>query len=187
MEVIVSTTDKVLSYSYYPGYIKDEDEINLPTEDWGDFNLSYQSEYIFDIPVQDDSQLGRIVYTEYLNDLKKYDSTMNVLIPFNQKKTFEQIKKQLIMGNPKLECMPDCILKSFPAYYNNHDKDLIDIPMRTINTGIVLRADINGDESKIVVMEILQDGTKRYITESEGFFYYETDTKLSDLKEVLEL
>ena len=176
-EVIVADNNIINEYLYYPGYIREEDEVELQVADsWEIFNNKYFMEKIYCINVSEVNLLGRVVFTEYLEDLEKYDSFTNVAKPeLNNGKTFEQIKAQLIMGNPKLEVMPDCILKSFPAYYNRHEHDLVDIPMRTINTGVVIRADINGDH--FVIMEILEDGTKRFVTESEGFYYYETESQ----------
>lgn len=183
-EVLVADSNIIKEYLYYPGYVKNEDMVDLEyAPDWDTFNDKYIMEKIYYIGVQNDDYLGRVVFTEYLEDLMKYDSFTNVLMPELREKTFEKIKEQLILGNPKLGVMPDCILKSYPAYYNRHDHDLVDVPMRTINTGVVIRADINGNH--FVVMEILEDGTKRYITESEGFFYYEAETpniKLKDYK-----
>lgn len=182
--VVVTSTDMISGLYYHEGYELSEDEVQLQTLGWDIFNEHYVNEYIHAYHIQNKQYIGKLVYTEYLYDIKNKPISSNAIIPTDQYKEFSDLKEQLLVGNPNLEVMPDCILKSFPHYYNRHKQDRLDIPRRAINPGIVIRADENGSDPNIVVVEFLPNGTKRYVTDKECFIYYETDTKNSNIGEL---
>lgn len=180
--VVVTTTDMIKDLYYHPGYQLEENEVDLPIIDWNIFNEKYPNEFIHTFPIQNKQYLGRLVYTEYINDIKSI--TDNVVVPQDQYKEFLDIKEQLLAGNPDLSVLPDCILKSFPHYYDRHKMDRLDFPRRAINPGVIIRADENDSDPYIVVMEYLKDGTVRFVTDRECFIYYETETKHVNIGEL---
>lgn len=182
--VVVTTTEMIRNLYYHPGYKIGEDEVNLPIIDWDSFNAKYVNEFIHTYPVQNKQYLGRLVFTEYIKDIKEKSITSNVLIPEDQYKEFSDIKEQLLIGNPDLSVLPDCILKSFPYYYDRHKMDRLDIPRRAINPGVIIRADENDSDPYIVVMEYMNDNTVRFVTDRECYIYYETETRHVNIGEL---
>ena len=183
---VLCTTVDMMELIFNPVIIKmatderiDTDNIvELPEErDIRLFLNKYKSEPLFPYNIQREELLGKIVFTEYIRDIKNFNKSSNMFNKVNSKKPFEKIKEQLIIANPKLKLMPDCILRSFPHYYSRRDKDLMDIPRRAINTGVVIRCDeLSSPVDRTIVVELLEDGTKRYVTDHEAYIYYDSDT-----------
>lgn len=181
--VIIPDRDWLELMIYYPGYIPSKNEVIFrQANSWEEFNREYMSDMTYHYPIQNNEILGTLVFSEYYNDIITYDSAVNRMVVdySKQYKPFEQLKEQLLIGNPSLEKMPDCILKSYPHYYDRHKKDRVDIPRRAINSGIVIRS----DKDHTVILEILEDGTKRYVCDDEGFFYYESESEKTNIKEL---
>jgi len=181
--VLLLDKDWIDTLIYYPGFTPEENEVVFrQAETWEEFNREYKTEKIYQFPIQMEEMLGTLVFSEYYNDIINYDSGVNRLSMDYQSqfKTFEQIKEQLLIGNPALKKVPDCILKSFPHYFNRHYHDRSNIPRRAINTGVVIRC----DNEAAVILEILEDGSYRYVCDDEGFFYYESESERSNIKEL---
>lgn len=181
--VILPDRDWLELMIYYPGYQSDTNEVIFrKAKSWSEYNREYRNDMIYEYPLQNTEILGTVVFSEYYNDIITYDSSVNRMVVdmSKQYKPFEQIKEQLLIGNPGLAKMPICILKSFPHYYDRHKKDRVDIPRRAINSGVVIRSDID----HTVILEILDDGSYRYVCDDEGFFYYETESDKVNIKEL---
>lgn len=190
-KVIVTSTEKISRMWYYPEYIMEDNELYLPRAwNWKKFNKERKLDFVHPLPVQNRTYLGMPVMTEYYHDILKYDSIVNRMPESpDQHITFEQIKEHLYLSDPELQKakVPDVILKSFPLYYSRHEHHNLDIPRRAINYGVLIRVDeqhiLGGDG--IVVAEIREDKSIRYVTGSEAFVYFDTDSKKVDLTEIL--
>lgn len=185
-KVLVTTTNKINRMWYYPEYTMADNEFYLPRAwNWKKFNKERSLDFVHPAPVQNRTYLSMPVMTEYYHDILKYDSIVNRMSESpDQHPTFEQIKEHLYLGDPELQKakVPDVLLKSFPFYYSRHEHHNLDIPRRAINYGVLIRVDdkhiIGGDG--IVVAEIMEDKSIRYVTGSEAFIYIDIDSKKVD-------
>lgn len=157
---------------------------------WMQFNYLYDREPIFSYKAQNTKMIGKIVYTEYWKDLTRYryDDPIRIVTadPNQFDKPWEEIKEQILEGNPDLDILPDCVLRGFPHYYNKRKKEFGDFPRRPINTGVIIKYDesnIGPGEGKIVVAEYTPTGL-RFVTDKEAFIYYETDTDKTDISKL---
>lgn len=190
-KVLVTSTDKISRMWYYPEYTMADEELYLPRAwNWKKFNKERKFDFVHPLPVQNHTYLGMPVMTEYYHDILKYDSIVNRMPESpDQHTTFEQIKEHLYLSDPELQKtkVPDVLLKSFPLYYSRHEHHNLDIPRRAINYGVLIRVDeqhvLGGDG--IVIAEIMEDKSIRYVTGSEAFIYFDTDSKKVDLTEIL--
>ena len=192
--VIVCNTKDIDDLRYPPEYVMADCELWRPfSRDWDDFNKSYIREITFGVPIQNTDLVGIPVVTEYYKDILTYDSAVNRLKePKDQHKTFEQIKKQLQMiiadpNDPKLERIPDVILRSFPLYFPRHEHNMVDVPRRAMNIGVILRCDESGvfpNSHGLVVAEYMSDGSIRFVTGKEAFIYYEEDSRCTNIAEL---
>lgn len=182
-KIIVTSTREIERMCFYPEYTMSTDELYLPrARDWKQFNRERKLDKVHPIPVQHLEYLYMPVMTEYYHDIIKYDSIVNRMPESSdQHPTFDQIKEHLYISDPDLQKnkVPNEILKSFPLYYSRHEHHNLDIPRRAINYGVVIRCDesnlVGGDG--LAIAEIMEDGTKRYVTGSEAFIYFDTDSK----------
>lgn len=184
-QVITGSTVDLKRMVQYPKYTLATNEVLLNiAETWDQFNNERKFDKIFGIHYPHKLEfIYKPVYTEYYKDILAYDSAVNRLSSSpDQHKTFEQIKEQLIAGNPDNEKLPDEILKSFPTYYPRHEHHILDIPRRAINSGVLIRCSERViDDQPEVVVEVMEDGSYRYITGKEAFIYVETDTSSVDM------
>ena len=149
------------------------------------FFEKYNAEKIWEYPVQDFDLLGRIVWIEYnrsLTDAKSSDNTIHTTdaetgedIPIKNDFTFTAAMRDwIIQNNRKLERQPDYYLAYYPYTYNVHSQSRIDMPRRSYTQGIIIRADVQSVEPHIVVMEITDNNTIRFICDDEARFYIDT-------------
>lgn len=180
-KIIVTSTAKIRRMWNYPGYDMSDNEFWLPRAgNWKKFNKERKLDFVHPVPVPNSLYMGIPVVTEYYGDILKYDSVINRLPESpDQHPTFEQLKEHLYLSDPELQekKVPDVILKSFPLYYSRHEHHILDIPRRAINYGAVIRCDespvLGGDS--IVVAEIMDDNSIRYVTGSEAFIYFDDE------------
>lgn len=128
------------------------------------------------IGIQDEPYLGMEVRTEYDIDLslEKDDRMLQNRNIYN--KLSNDTMKQMIRRNPILYSMPEEIFNSYPYYYSWRDKSYADNSRRAINKGYIIRADKQGSvEPELVVMEVLDDNSVRFVTQHEARFFYNTE------------
>ena len=88
--------------------------------------------------------------------------------------------KQMVRRNPKLYSLPEEIYNSYPHYYSWRDKSYADNSRRAINKGYIIRADKQGSvEPELVVMEVLENDSVRFVTQHEARFFYNTDNMIT--------
>lgn len=128
------------------------------------------------IGIQDEPYLGMEVRSEYDIDLslEKDDRMLQNRNIYN--KLSNDTMKQMIKRNPILYSMPEEIFNSYPYYYSWRDKSYADNSRRAINKGYIIRADKQGSvEPELVVMEVLDDNSVRFVTQHEARFFYNTE------------
>ena len=161
-----------------------------PNEPFGPYDLlaffeKYNIEKIWEYPVQDYDLLGRIVWIEYnksLNDSKSSENTIHTTdsetgedIPIKNDFTFTSAMREwIITNNRKLEREPDYYLAYYPYTYNIHAQTRIDMPRRSYTQGVIIRADVQGVEPHIVVMEVTDNNVIRFVCDDEARFYFDT-------------
>ena len=149
-------------------------------------NQTYDNDLFFDklyyekvnfIGIQDEPYLGMEVWSEYDTDLSLEKDTERMLDNRNKYgKLSKETMKEMIRRDPILYSMPDEIFNSYPYYYSWRDKSFADNSRRAINKGYIIRADKQGSvEPELVVMEVLEDGSVRFVTQHEARFFYNTD------------
>lgn len=151
------------------------------------FNKLY-NEKIHLYPEQDIRLLGVEVISEYDTDLSLPKNTEGVINKKNDHRFTAEMKAQMDKMDPLLYCMPEEIYRSYPHWYDVHEPSYIDNPIRAINHGYIIRADIQGSiEPELVVMEVLKNNTLRFVTQYEARFYYQTGTekKVHDIHNAL--
>lgn len=177
--VIVTTTQNIGNLFVYPGYeFKTYDgyeELILPSVDWNIFNHKYQREVVYNFPIQDTDYIARPVYIEYYNDLfnLNYKKQLEEIDLSDRKLDIEKIREKIISVNPNLDVFDNSFLIRYPAYYENHLKDMLDIPLRVVHKGYVIRVDKNANEAFIVVIQMNEDGSYRFLTDREATFYFD--------------
>ena len=159
--IIIGDTREIRKYTIYPGYeyssFRGLSEVHMNMcETWDEFNNEYNSEVFFMVHSQNADYVGKPVYTEFYKDLIPYTHEDNIL--------------------PR-------------EYYQNPDarinQDMINVPLRTLNQGYVIRADENGNLANFVVMlEDPNTHVRKYILGSEGYFYINTEDPLKSLQEL---
>lgn len=132
------------------------------------------------IGIQDEPYLGLEVWTEYDTDLS-LDKNEQMLQNRNKYgKLPEETMEIMIKRNPILYSLPEEIFNSYPYYYNWREKSFADNSRRAINKGYVIRADKQGSvEPEAVVMEVLDDGSVRFVTQHEARFFYNMDDMIT--------
>lgn len=162
--IIVADSRELLNYKLYPGYqyTKDfrgftEAHLDTMTETWSEFNEAYNAERIWDIHVQNWTYVGVKVYVEYFDDILHKPHDFNIL-------------------------EPDPIDHDLSKRMN---RDFLNRPLRTSETGYVIRADENGNEGSIVVMVINEEtGERKYVLGTEAFFYFKSTDEKVNIKDL---
>lgn len=125
---------------------------------------------------QREELIGLQVWTEYEKDFALPRSADVLKYKNNhQYKLSDETKEEMIRRNPVLFAysFTDEIFDSFPYHYNPHEKGKIDDSRRAINRAIVIRADYSDCiEPEYVVMELLETGKVRFVTQHEANLYY---------------
>lgn len=141
------------------------------------FNKLY-NEHVHLFPKQDLRLLGVEVISQYDKDLSLPKTTEGVINVQNDHRFTTEMKAQMDRMNPLLYCMPQELYESYPHWYDVHEPTYIDNPIRAINHGYIIRADIQGSvEPELVVMEVLKNGKLRFVTQYDAVFYYKTGTE----------
>lgn len=196
-EIILTTKSEIESLSYPPNYeqkfinsinvckFENREELFFEPEiTFEDFLRKYENEKVYQIHPQDNDILGNVCYTEYYTDIMKTDASTNILSP-SREKTFNEIKEELLKNNPNFDIIPDEILRSFPIYYNKRGQDYVDKPLRVVNSGIIIRADVHKNGSIIVAENY--NGKLRFITNKDAFIYTEYEQKSELYSEISNL
>ena len=169
---------------------KNDNKYFEPVEPYDKDNLlaffeKYNAETIWEYPVQDYNLLGRIVWIEYDSNLNSPKSSENIIhttdpetgetVPVTNDFSFTTaMRNWIIRNNRKLEREPDYYLAYYPYTYNIHAQSRIDLPRRTTTQGVIVRADVQGTEPHIVVMEITGSNTVKFLCDDEARFYIDT-------------
>ena len=91
-------------------------------------------------------------------------------------KLSKETREEMIKRDPILYSMPEEIFNSYPYYYSWRDKSFADNSRRAINKGFIIRADKQGSvEPEVVVMEVMDNRTVRFVTQHEARFFYDTE------------
>jgi len=188
--ILVTTTEIITNLFVYPGYeyhtFDGFEELKVPEIGWSEFNHKYPREYVHNFPVQDTDYIGRPVYIEYYNDifnLRKKDQLKEIDLS-DRNVDIGKIREKLLEVNPDLDVFDNSYLIRYPSYYESHIKDMLDIPLRVVHKGYVIRVDKNANEAFIVVLQLNTDGSYRFITDREATFYFDESLpacKLEDL------
>ena len=176
---LISKPEYIKSIKNYPGYTEDKENfIVYPnTNTWEEFNESYANEHIHFYRIQD--MLGKPVYTEYMNDIFR-DDIEGVKLEKYKEKSLEQLKEIF-----KDRSIPESLLKSYKQYYNQHIKDFVDYARKAVNYGVIIRFDVTTPEMiDMIVVEIMPDGSRRYVTSNEACFYFDTESECINLEEL---
>lgn len=188
--VIVTDTTKINNLYVHPGYeyrgIDGFEELKVDTKNWKDFNHAYKRDFIHQYPIQRDDYIGLPIYIEYYLDLfnlKKSDQLKEIDLS-DRKPDIEKIREELIEVNPDLDVFDNSFLIRYPSYYNQHLKSLVDVPLRVVHKGFIIRVDISSCDCVMVAIQINEDGSCRYITDREATFYYDEKSDKLSLEEL---
>ena len=188
--VMVTTTDTIKNLFVHPGYEYREydgfSELRVSTLNWKNFNHKYQREVVHNYPIQDTDYYARPVYIEYHNDIYdlSYKKQLEEIDLSDRQVDIDELRKKLIGTNPNLDVFDNSFLIRYPAYFENHLKDMLDVPLRVVHKGVVIRVDKNANEAYIVVLQQNEDGTCRFVTDREATFYFDEDKERVKIEEL---
>lgn len=137
------------------------------------FGKIMEDEKVHMHPIQLSDIIYLPVFTEYQQDIihLNYDDT--AIHTEYEEISDDEMRKELLLVNKNYHNLPNFILRGFHYYYNRFAKDKISDTKRVVNTGMILRADVNSSEPYIVVMEYRKDGLA-FVCQDEANFYYDS-------------
>lgn len=164
-DIIVGDTREMLKYTIYPRYKYSSfmgfSEAHLPMVEWPEFNAEYNSERMWIVHVQNKSFIGVPAYVEYFKDFNKSTPQHDTILQPDPRKSSAEYEEE------------------------RRHQDYLDYVNRAREKGYIIRADENGVDATIVVQVTNEDGTKKYITGRDAFFYIDTeDTEKKELSEL---
>lgn len=140
----------------------------------------YSVEKIYQYGQQDTSRLLYNIVSEYEND--RFNG-VSIVDRNRDRLDYEEIIRNVKISHPERESWPDVILRSYNSYHNEHALSKLDVPMRYINTGFVIRC----DKFHTVVVEYDKNGNQRFITDKEAYFYIAPEVTFKTTWEELDL
>lgn len=140
----------------------------------------YSKEKIYVYGQQDTTKLLYNVVSEYEKD--RFNGVSNTDRNRDNINYFE-IVQHVKAEHPDRMMWPDVILRSYNSYYDEHRHSKLDVPMRYVNNGYVIRY----DKYHIVVMETNRVGQRRFITDQEANFYLAPEATVKTTWEALNL
>lgn len=184
--IIVTNVDEIKSLYFPPDYVSLFTKINsnklTPFSDRSEliFNIAstqdefyekYNTEHVFNYPVQNRDLIGRSVLTEYYTDIM--DGSINSSTYTLQQDVNTIVENQEALLNRdwnRYSIYDKNTLISGPIYRNNHNEDFIDSGRRIAKKGIVIRADAD-ENGRIVVAEDMNGTYSRFVLDTECFIY----------------
>lgn len=187
-QVIITTTDRIKSLYN----LKDSSFLNVQkkladfkgydlldiemTDSVDTFFNEYNTEFVHKYPIQNDTLLGMECYIEFDNNIDKPKQNFPIL-PKNNHDFTEEMRNNLVLGEPVLDQLTDEQLNNYPYRYDIHGQSNIDDPRRYSQKGIIIRADYsNYDDATVIVMEesSVENYKTRFICIDEASLYINT-------------
>ena len=117
-------------------------------------------------------------YYYYADNGERINSYEDINREFKNRFIFSnRMKQNMIKCDSSLAGRDEVFFRNFYPYYNVYAKSIVDLPRREYNTGIIIRADINGEDPQVVVM-FTKDGERKYVCQDEAKFFIDTNDNL---------